>query len=451
MRATTGVVAGRVISGDLPERGTVYSIVEDHEDPELLFVGTEFGVFFTVDGGKKWIQLKGGIPTIACRELEIQRRENDLVVGTFGRGYYVLDDYSLLRGVSEESFSGEAQLYSVKDTWLYHPANPLGGSGKSSLGDAFWVADNPPYGAVFTYYLKDGYSTLRQERREAEKEIAKTGGDNPYPSWDALRDEDEEAKPMVMLVVRDTGGEVVRRIDASTSKGMHRTAWDLRYPAPHPSSKDAWEAPNPWTSAPAGPPVLPGTYSAQLVKRVRGEFVELSGEVEFEVKSLNLATLPVADREAALAFRKQTAELRRAVMGAQRAMGEAQDRIDHLKVALKDTPGATPAMMDQLMGIEDQLRDLRTLMNGDGTVASRSEPTTPGLAGRVSRVAWGWDNSSQPTTTHRQSLAVAEQQFTQELMPGLKQILENELPAFEDQLEAMGAPWTPGRVPDYQG
>jgi hypothetical protein len=256
---------------------------------------------------------------------------------------------------------------------------------------------------------------------------------------------------MVMLVVRDSDGGVVRRVDASTEKGMHRTAWDLRYPAPNPARTASWVAPDPWTSAPAGPPVLPGSYNVQLVKRVQGEYVQLSERITFEVKALNLASLPATNRDAALAFREKTAELRRAVMGAQRAMGEAQDRIDHLKVALKETPGATPDLMDQLMGIQAQLRGLDTLMNGDSTVEKRSEPITPGIAERVSRVAWGWDNSSQPTTTHRQSLAVAEKQFTTELLPGLQKILEQELPAFEAKLEAMGAPWTPGRVPVYKG
>ena len=87
------------IAGNLPENGPVHSIALDHVDPELIFVGTEFGVFFTRDDGKNWTQLKAGIPTIACRDLEIQRRENDLVVATFGRGFYILDDYTPLRNL----------------------------------------------------------------------------------------------------------------------------------------------------------------------------------------------------------------------------------------------------------------------------------------------------------------------------------------------------------------
>ena len=82
------------IAGDLPANGPALSFAEDHVNPDLLFVGTEFGLFFTADGGKKWIRLRSNLPTIAVRDLAIQERENDLVLATFGRGFYVLDDYS---------------------------------------------------------------------------------------------------------------------------------------------------------------------------------------------------------------------------------------------------------------------------------------------------------------------------------------------------------------------
>ncbi len=439
------------ISGDLPERGTVYAIAQDHVRADLLFVGTEFGVFFTNDGGKHWIQLKGGIPTIACRDLAIQRRENDLVVGTMGRGFYVLDDYSPLRKVDAKLLEREAVLFDLRDAWLYHPATPLGGAKKASQGDGFFVADNPPFGAVFTYYLKDGYRSLREQRRKKEKETEKKGGDNLYPSWDELRKEDEEHSPAVILVVRDDHDRVVRRVPGKTGKGIHRTAWDLRLPAPHPASTKEWKAPDPWTPHPKGPPVLPGSYSVQLYKRVEGVTTALTDPVSFEVTPLNLAKLTAQDRGETLEFRKETAELRRAVMGAQRSVGEAQNRIDHLRVALRETPGADPSLMDELDRIEARLHALRTLLNGDRTVSSRSEPVTLGLAQRVARASWGWDNSSAPTQSQRQNVEIAREQFLDEVLPELKRILETDLPAFEEKLEKLGAPWTPGRVPEYHG
>ena len=146
----------RSVAGDLPERGSVYAILEDAKRPELLYCGTEFGVYFSPDRGKRWIRLEGGIPTIAVRDLAIQDREDDLVVATFGRGFYVLDDLAPLRLATDAVLEGEATLFPVRKTWMFVPATPLGLRGKSFQGESFLTAENPPIGAVFTYHLPDG-------------------------------------------------------------------------------------------------------------------------------------------------------------------------------------------------------------------------------------------------------------------------------------------------------
>ena len=91
------------ISSNLPERGNTYCLKQDHVDPNLLFVGTEFGAYFSNDAGLNWTKLSG-LPTIAVYDLDIQKRENDLVAATFGRGFYVLDNYTILRSLSKLSF-----------------------------------------------------------------------------------------------------------------------------------------------------------------------------------------------------------------------------------------------------------------------------------------------------------------------------------------------------------
>jgi hypothetical protein len=115
----------------------VWAIAEDHVNPNLLFTGTEFGLFFSVDGGQKWIQLKGGLPTIAVRDLNIQKRENDLVVGTFGRGIYILDNYTPLRLIKPEMLRQDTAVFPVKDALMYIQSQPLGGRGKSFQGERF--------------------------------------------------------------------------------------------------------------------------------------------------------------------------------------------------------------------------------------------------------------------------------------------------------------------------
>lgn len=244
----------RNISGDLPVRGSSHTIVEDHVDPNLLFVGTEFGIWFTQNRGRNWHRLKGNFPTISVRDLEIQRRESDLVVASFGRSFYILDDYSPLRTPMAEIASADATFFPVKDALLYVPGDKwqmgqaLGTVG--TQGMAFFHTDNPPFGAIFTYSLNDDIRSRRETRRKAEKARQAEGGDNPYPSWDALRAEDREPSPALFFVVKDSNGDVVRRVTAPTRKGLHRVAWDLRYPAPDPVDfEEGFRAPGaaqPW-------------------------------------------------------------------------------------------------------------------------------------------------------------------------------------------------------------
>ena len=177
------------IAGDLPDRHLVWRLVQDHVKPDLLFAATEFGIFFTVDGGREWVQLAGGLPTISFRDLAIQRRDNDLVGASFGRGFYVLDDYTPLREISEEAMEREAMLFPVRKAPWYFQRRPLGDDGQASQGSAYFVADNPPFGAVFTYHLADGLKSLEDQRREQQKKLEKEWKDTPYVGYDALENE----------------------------------------------------------------------------------------------------------------------------------------------------------------------------------------------------------------------------------------------------------------------
>ena len=105
------------VAGDLGEREIVYSLAEDHIRAELLFVGTEFGAYYTLDGGEQWYKI-GGLPTIAVRDVDIQRRENDVALATFGRGFYIVDDYSPLQVVTVEDLDRRAHVFPIKDALL---------------------------------------------------------------------------------------------------------------------------------------------------------------------------------------------------------------------------------------------------------------------------------------------------------------------------------------------
>ena len=135
--------------GDLPEKHICWRIVQDHERKDLFFLATEFGIYCTLDAGEKWFKLGSGLPTIPFRDLEIQKRENDLVGASFGRSFYVLDDYSMLRDVDSELFDKKFHMFPVRRAFWYSQRDPIGGS-KGYQGDSFYAAKNPDYGPFST-------------------------------------------------------------------------------------------------------------------------------------------------------------------------------------------------------------------------------------------------------------------------------------------------------------
>jgi len=437
----------KLISADLPVRGSAHTIAEDHVDPNLLFVGTEFGVFFSNDGGGSWHELNT-LPTIAVRDLEIQRRESDLVVGTFGRGIYILDDFSPLRFAGRDLAAGPV-LFAPRDTWMFNPDARRGWGEKGDFGTQRYVAENPPHGAVFSYYLPEGLQTLGDQRREEEARKQKAGDDTPYPSWERLRREDREEAPGVLLTVRDSAGEVVRRLAGPADKGFHRVAWNMRLPAPDPVELEADADRSPWEDEPAGPMVLPGRYTVTLSKRVEGRYEDIASPQTVLLKPLHTGGLVAEDRAGLLDFQQRTAELYRAVLGADRAAGEIESRIEHLLKAVTETPGADESQAGALRALRSRMQDLRVQLNGDRTLTSRNEPAPLALRSRVGRIVNGsWGSQSEAGGTFRDSYAVAAGQF-----PGVLDELRAvaaELERIEQALEAAGAPWTPSRIPDWR-
>jgi photosystem II stability/assembly factor-like uncharacterized protein len=434
------------IRGDLPDREVVYALVQDHVEPNLLFAGTEFGLYVTVDEGTHWVRLKGGLPTVQVRDLDIQRRDNDLALGTFGRGYWMLDDYTPLRQVSEEALAAEVLLFPVRDAPLYIEKRSRHGS----RGHDFFTAPNPPFGATVTYYLKDGLETLQERRTEAEKEARDAGREPPLPSMAELRAEDEEVEPEIVLTVRDADGEVVRRVSGPRTKGFHRVSWDLRYPPESPTELEEKTDLAPWEEPERGPFSGPGSYTVTLEQRVGGVLTTLAGPEAFQVVPLALATLPAPDRESAMAFQDQVRSLRRAVTGTVAAAAEAEERIAHIRKALLDTPPADPALMAEVERLAAELADIRVELTGDPTKTDRNVFQPPSIQDRVERIAGDqWYTAAAPTQTHRSSYRWAGEAFELEL--GRLRTVIDDLRALEDRLEAAGAPWTPGRgLPDWR-
>jgi photosystem II stability/assembly factor-like uncharacterized protein len=428
------------IAGGLPQRTIVWSVAQDHIKKELLFAGTEFGIYVTLDGGKAWTKLGGGVPTISFRDIEVQERESDLVGASFGRSFFILDDYSPLREMSEETLAREAALFPVKKALRYMPLKPIDSNGKGCLGETFYLAPNPPFGAVFTYYLKDGLKTGAEARREEEGKLVKDGKAVPFPGWDNIRKEEREEKPAVILTVADEAGQVVRRLPVPSGKGLHRVAWDLRYPPVDPTEIEERE-PSDWGWNPMGPLVVPGKFTVALAKKVDGVLTPLAEPRAFVVESLNLAGLPEKDRTALLDFQKKAGELQRAMMGAGAAAEDALKNLQFIKKTLLDAPKADPKLAETARSIEKRLQDQIAVLWGDRTKARRSEPTTPSLMDRVSAQL---DATGPITATARRGYEIAADGF-EKLLEEMRATIEGDLKKLQDELEAAGAPWTPGR------
>ena len=434
------------LRGDLPDGQVVWALEQDGDNAQLLFAGTEFGLFFTVDGGAHWVQLKGGMPTIAVRDLEIQRRENDLAIATFGRGFYVLDDYTPLRSASREQLGKDAVLFPVKDALLY-VEQP---SRKDSRGDSFFTTPNPPFGAVLTYYLKDGVKTRAEIRHDAEKADEKAGKTPPYPSYDALRAEDEEIEPEIVLTVTDEGGHVVRRVTGPRTKGFHRVAWDLRWPAATPVDLTPKTDLAPWESPDRGPLVTPGTYTVTLAKVVDGVTTPLGDPQKVRVMPLGLATLAAPDKEAAFAFQAKVASLQRAVHGAIDAAKEADTRLKYLRQAILDTPNADAALLATNVELQKRLDQITVELKGDPTRTKRDVETPPSISDRVDRIVGDqWVSTGMPTGTQTDGYRFASEAFT-DTLARLRTLVDDDLAGLESKVEAAGGPWTPGRgVPTW--
>ncbi|GJM11097.1 MAG: hypothetical protein DHS20C11_33730 [Lysobacteraceae bacterium] len=428
------------IASDLPERHLVWRVVQDHVKANLMFAATEFGVFFTIDGGGAWIELDGDMPVISLRDLAIQRRENDLVAASFGRGFFILDDYSPLREITAEALQQEAALLPTRDAWWYIERTPLGFGPKAAQGDAFYTAPNPPFGAVFTYYLKDELKTLEKQRQDAEKSLIEEGEDTPFPGWNAVVAEQREPDPGVVLTVRDSNGEVVRRVTGPVKAGVHRVAWDLRYPATQAIGvQGSYISPEV-----QGHLAAPGDYTVELAKQVNGETTPLAGPVSFSVNRMNRGTLHTAEASEVVAFWKRTDDLQRQTTALNQMMPKLDERMKQLGEALQRSRTPPDGMDDELHALNMQLADLKSRLSGtpDAFIVGQLNPDSVGTRLSVAQIGTMF-SSYGPTPTHIRMMDLAEDEFAS-IKGDFNAFLNESLPAFEKKLLDAGAPWVPG-------
>jgi len=437
------------ISGNLPERGSTYCVLEDHVDPNLLFAGTEFGVFFSNDGGKTWRQLKAGVPTIAVRDIAVQKRENDLVLGTFGRGFYVLDDYSPLRNLKQTE-GKEGYIFPIKNSWMFVENSPLGIRGKGFMGESYYRADNPPVGATFTYYFKDDLKTRKEKRQDDESKLSKDGKDVFYPSYENLKQEELEEKPYLLFTIRNERGDIVRKLNTAAKKGISRMVWDFRYPSSTPVNISTTPNDNPFQPNDVGQLAAPGNYTVTLSKIVDGIVTDLGSPEKFTIEVLPGTTLPASSRPALVEWQRKAAELQRSLEGASAVLSDANSKVKYAREAIFSVARPNQDFIADVKNLESKLKALSDRMSGDGVAGRLDIDKPPSIAARLNAAIYdGYGTTSDPTATMKEQLQIAGEEF-EKALTDLKNIINIDLKTLEQKLEAAGAPYTPGRMPEVK-
>jgi photosystem II stability/assembly factor-like uncharacterized protein len=430
LKSTDAGLTWTSIRGNLPEKLMVWRLVQDHVKKDLLFAATEFGIYFTPDGGSNWIRLKGGLPTISFRDLTIQRRENDLVCASFGRGFFILDDYSPLREVTASGPAKVPTFFPVKDALWYVPRE------KWDEGGSRYVAENPSFGANFTYYLPESLSTIKSERQKMEKKLDKEGKEIPFPGWDRLDAEKQQNAPEIRLTIRDTSGNIVNTIKGTSTKGIQRQSWNLQY-ASKLGIKLGGETPS-W-----GPMVVPGTYTASLSKMVDGEVTELSGPQSFEVKPLRSGALEGASSEEWTGFKDEIEKFQQDFLATSMELDKCMKTITAMHAAVLRVDRGPEKLESRIHQAEVKLQDISKQLRGSPSMNEVEEKISPTPGHRLAIAVSGLLTTYGPTDTHKQSLEIGKSDLAR-IKVRLVEIVDSVLPQLEKDLKDAGAPWIEG-------
>ncbi len=431
----------RSIAGDLPRGAIVWAVQQDAVRAELLFAGTEQGVFWSPNGGTNWHRL-GTLPTIAVRDIKLHARDGDLVAATFGRGIYVLDDYAPLRAIAAGARADVAALLPVRDAWWYVPAAVGQAPGRPELGTDDYTLDNPPFGALLTYYVASMPSTAQETRRAEERRLRERNADIPFPGFDRLRDERQEAAPRLVVAIRDSAGASVRLLEVPSRSGLQRVNWDLRAASPDVVNLNPPAFRPPWAGEPMGPLVAPGTYTATL-HLVSSAGVRALGEPQrFAVKPV--PSVPGnPDFVAVAAFQQRVAALQRRVGAASRELGEARTQLRHARASISSAARPNPALYAQVDSLQAAVAALDRRLSGDPVRSSLDEPQEHSISARLWAAAQ-YEHRYPPTATQRREASLAEAELTT-LERELTTLLDGGFARLHAAMAAAGAPWSAGR------
>jgi len=434
MKSTDRGKTWRSIKGDLPDRLLIWRLVQDHVDPKLLFIATEYGIYFSNTGGKNWIKLNGGLPTISFRDITIQRRENDLVGASFGRGFYVLDDYSALRNVDKNSLANkDGFVFETRPAYWYAPKQGMYGQ-----GDNDYKAPNPEYGAMFTYYLKTGLTdSKKKKRKESEKKLTKDNKNIPFPGWDRLDEEKTEEKNGLYLVIKDASGKIINKVKGTAKKGLNRKSWNLQIASDDPIRLEARPSQQSWFGG-GGYQVTPGNYTVTMVQVDAGKETILDGPKDFEVKRLMEPTIKGASTDEIVAFRNEFQVFKNDLADSNAKLSKAKKYSSAFMKAFERADRQPSELLNEIYAYRKDVRMLDKKMNGSqsrGEVGEKNDP----LPRDANLLGWvALSGTYGPTGNHKKAFSRAKNQLA-ELSESLQK-LNTKIDDLKAQLKAAGAP-----------
>ena len=420
------------ISENLPENTILWRVVQDHVRKDLFFLGTEFGVYFKTDNTNGWVKLSSGMPNISVRDLAIQKRENDLVAGTFGRGIYILDDYSSLRTFDLENKDKEAMLFSPRESYWYLQKRVLGGRKKASQGDNYFVADNPPYGVNFTYFLSKKYNTSKEDRMKMESDLEKENKEVRVPEWETLDMEKMEMEPSVWLFI-SSKDQIIKKIKLKNKKGIHRANWDFSTQSITPITSSNIDRKM------SGPKAGIGTYYSQIFKMINGEYTAISSKKDFNLKPLEKGALKGSSNTEVVAFWNDVYKLRVKAYELSDEIKNSKKEIDKIIKSYQQANTTNIALEKRIYNIRDGFNKLDIQLNGSKSRSSIGEQNDyPSMWTYLWSANGSGSSTYGPTDTHKQSYSSAKSIFF-EINTEFKR-LEKQVDAVKNGLKKIEAP-----------
>lgn len=393
------------ITSNMPEYGSTRVIREHPRNPDLLAVGTEFGVFLTIDAGESWVQLKNNLPTVAVHDILFHPRENDLIIGTHGRGIWILDDVAMLEEMSA-ALESSAYLARVREAMQYNTFN----RGRGAQGARYYRAPNPPRGAILTYYL--------------DKE--------------ALQAPEGESPPKVGLEIVDAAGAVIRKLETSSTPGVHRAVWDLRHEPPYRGEEPEPQAGRFGGGTPLGPLVIPSTYTARLTL---GDIVH---EQPVMVVPDPLVQMSDSERQARHDTLLHLSHLQATIHAAMTTAQQLQGQLETITQAIADTPGAPEEVAEQAKSLSESVDKALTELRGASGFPP--DPSVPvGISRLINRLAGSISGyTAAPSAAELDVLSDAQKRLAS-VASTLNELAGKRLSELNAALDAAGVRWTPGR------